>query len=675
MSSSTNKLSTQTSPYLLQHATNPVNWYPWGDEAFEKAKQENKLLLVSIGYSSCHWCHVMERESFSNPQVAEFMNEHYVCIKVDREERPDVDQIYMNAVQIITRSGGWPLNCFALPDGKPVYGGTYFKTEIWLDILKSLNHTWINEPGKVIEVANELTEGISETGIISKRVEKNEFDKSFLPKYVNAWSKHFDKRFGANRGAPKFAMPGSIQFLLDYATVADNEEVKQHIKVTLDRMQNGGIYDHLGGGFYRYSVDEQWHVPHFEKMLYDNAQLIRLYANAYRTFKDDNYRSVVYQTADFLRRELRSPNKGFYSAMDADSEGEEGKYYTFSKQKIDSLLGDDAELFSVVYGVTAAGILSGKNVLRVAASIDETASLMGISTNEINEKLKAARTKLHNARSTRVKPSTDDKIIASWNALAITAFANAYQVFGDSRFLTDAIDAVKFIEETLVGKNQELYRIHCKGKTSIPAFLDDYTYLIQAYINLYQADFNEEWLLKAERLTGQAIDKFFDSKTGMFFLSSLQHDNIVVRKMDITDGVMPSANAAMADNLVCLGLYFRDENFNSMAKQMLSNIAKQLDKGGPFVYKWAHTYLRFVTNIAELTTAGKDSAKNLRSIISKTAYPNLVPYIYQPNSKLPIAEHTISDNNYRLCLGQKCSIPTSNPNDIIKTLETEKPLG
>ncbi|MDY0199502.1 MAG: thioredoxin domain-containing protein [Tenuifilaceae bacterium] len=674
MSTTANKLSSQTSPYLLQHATNPVNWYPWGDEAFTKAKEENKLLLISIGYSSCHWCHVMEKESFSNMQVAEFMNEHYVCIKVDREERPDVDQIYLNAVQIITRSGGWPLNCFALPNGKPVYGGTYFKSEAWLDILKSLHFTWMTEPKKVIEVANELTEGISVTEIISEKVEKSEFDRDFLPKYVKDWSKYFDKRYGANKGAPKFAMPGSLQFLLDYAIVANDEEVKQHVKLTLDKMQLGGIYDHLGGGFYRYSVDEQWFVPHFEKMLYDNAQLIRLYANAYRVFKDDNYRSLVYQTADFLRRELRSKNKGFYSALDADSEGEEGKFYTFSKQEIDSILGHDAELFSIVYGVTGAGVLMGNNVLRVASSINETASLMSLPIDEVTERLKIARTKLLNVRNTRIRPTTDDKIILSWNALAVTAFAKAYQVFGDSRFLTDAIDTITFLEETLIDKEQEVYRIHCKGKTTIPAFLDDYTFLIQAYINLYQADFNEDWLLKAKRLTEQSIEKFFDDKTGMFYLTSLQHDNIIVRKMDITDGVLPSSGAAMADNLVSLGVYFRNENYTNMAKQMIGNIAEQLHKGGPFVYKWAHAYLRFVTNVAELTTAGDDSAKNLWSVIRKVAYPNLVPYIYQPNSKLPIANQATPANSFKLCIGEKCALPTSNPNEIITALETEKPL-
>lgn len=675
MNTSYNQLASETSPYLLQHATNPVNWYPWGDEAFAKAQQENKLILVSIGYSSCHWCHVMEKESFTNSEVAEFMNDHYVCIKVDREERPDVDQIYMNAIQIITRSGGWPLNCFTLPNGKPVFGGTYFKPEGWLDILKSLHFAWMTEPKKVLEVAEELTQGVSTTEIISEKAKHSPIKPELLTTYVSNWSKNFDSRYGANKGAPKFAMPGSIQFLLDYADLAKDEDVKNHVKLTLDKMQSGGIYDHLGGGFFRYSVDEQWYVPHFEKMLYDNAQLVSLYSNAYKHFKDEQYRTIVYQTVDFMRRELRSVDGGFYSAIDADSEGEEGKFYTYSKEEIDNLLGPDAELFSIVYGITGSGVHLGKNVLRIAASVKETACLLGLTTNEVIEKLKLARTKLFNARLTRIRPITDDKIILSWNALTIKALANAYVVFGDKRFLTDAIETANFIERTHALENGNLCRIHCKGKTSTPAFLDDYAYLIQAYIALYQSTFNEDWLLKSKNLMEKAMAKFFDNKSEMFFLSSSDHDNIIVRKMDITDGVMPSSGAVMASNLISLSQYFRNDRYEEIATQMLQNILKQFLRGGPYVYKWAHVFLKQISNSAEIALAGNEAERKLLGLIRKLTYLNTIPYIYKPNSSLPIASYPIEEGLFKLCLGKSCQLPTPIPEEIEKHLANERPFG
>jgi hypothetical protein len=675
MNTSYNHLASQTSPYLLQHATNPVNWYPWGDEAFAKAKMENKLILISIGYSSCHWCHVMEKESFSNPEVAEFMNDHYVCIKVDREERPDVDQIYMNAIQIITRSGGWPLNCFTLPNGKPVFGGTYFKPEGWLDILKSLHFAWMTEPKKVIEVAEELTLGLSSTEIIAEKADSSPINPQILTNYVDNWSKRFDSRYGANKGAPKFAMPGSLQFLLDFAEVAQDEDVKKHVKLTLDKMQSGGIYDHLGGGFFRYSVDEQWYVPHFEKMLYDNAQLISLYSNAYKHFKDEQYRATVYQTIDFIRRELQSADGAFYSAIDADSEGEEGKFYTYSKEDIDNLLGPDAELFSIVYGATGSGVHLGKNVLRISASINETACLLGLSIDDVVERLKAARTKLFNARLTRIRPITDDKVILSWNALTIKALANAFVVFGDQRFLTDAIRTANFIENKLKSNDGTLQRIYCKGKTSIPAFLDDYAYLTQAYIALYQSTFDEVWLTKAKQLTDIAFDKFFDKQTDMFFLTSSEHDNIIVRKMEITDGVMPSSGAVMASNLITLSQYFRNDGYAEVATQMLQNIVEQLHRGGPYVYKWAHVFLKHIAGSAEIAFSGKEPKLKLLGLIRTLTYPHVTPYIYSQQSELPIANHPIDDGYFKLCIGNTCLPATANAEEVERRIKNERPFG
>jgi uncharacterized protein len=521
----------------------------------------------------------------------------------------------------------------------------------------------------------ELTQGISTTEIIQTRTSSASFDTNTLQTYVKGWSRHFDPRYGANKGAPKFPMPGSLQFLLDFAEISENEKVKNHLKLTLEKIQKGGIYDHLGGGFFRYSVDEQWFVPHFEKMLYDNAQLASLYTQAYKHFKDENYRTVVYQTIDFMRRELRSAEGGFFSAIDADSEGEEGKFYTFTKAEIDNILGPDSELFSVIYGVTASGVLHGKNVLRIASSLNETACLFGLSIEEVIERLKNAKIKLFNSRLTRVRPITDDKIILSWNALVVNALVNAYLVFGDKRFLTDAISTITFIEENLFDKKSNLLRVHCKGKSNIPAFLDDYAFLTQAYILLYQATFDQIWLAKAKNVVDKTIENFYDINSGMFFYSSSGHDNIIVRKMEITDGVIPSSSAVMAENLSILGIYFRDEEYTSMANQMLQNIIGHLQQGGPYIYKWAQVILKNLTKPAELAATGKNAKENLKIVISNSTYPNLIPYLYKVDSKLPISNYPVEDGKLKLCLGQSCMEPANSYNEILSILNEERPFG
>ncbi|HPE17673.1 MAG TPA: thioredoxin domain-containing protein [Tenuifilaceae bacterium] len=672
---SLNRLSSETSPYLLQHATNPVNWFAWGDEAFETAKRENKLMLISVGYSSCHWCHVMEREVFSNQQVAEFMNDHYVCVKVDREERPDVDQIYMNAVQIITRSGGWPLNCFTTPEGKPVFGGTYFPKESWMDILKGLNETWQNEPERVIEVAEELTQGVRQTQIVSKQNEEGKISVRNLKEYVENWTRYFDSRFGAHKGAPKFPMPGSLSFLLQYAKFFADEKIFDHLKLTLGKIVQGGIYDHIGGGFFRYSVDERWDVPHFEKMLYDNVQLIGLYSSAYEHYKNDYYKNAVYQTIEFLRRELRSPEGGFYSAIDADSEGEEGKFYTWSKGEIENILGGNAEIFSVAYGISAAGNHLGKNVIQVAASARETACVFALSEQDVVKSLDDSRAKLFNARAVRPRPVTDDKIILSWNALAVTSLVKAYQVFNEPSFLNDAVSCIQFIENKLFTTDGTLNRIHCKGKTSVPGFLDDYAFLIQSYIALYQTTFNEIYIEKAHSLTQKTIDNFYCSSTGMFYYSKSEHDNLITRKMEITDGVIPSSTAVMAENLLVLSVYFRDSKLHEMASQMLANMRNELVKGGPYVFKWAEVYMKLFAEPIEVLTSGQNAAAIQQEIASGSNFPFLVPAVYSNETKLPIAEYPVNDGEIKLCFRQACQKPSKDVSEVISFINEQRVNG
>ena len=614
----------------------------------------------------------MEKESFSNADVADYMNENFVCIKVDREERPDVDQIYMNAVQIITRSGGWPLNCFALPDGRPVFGGTYFRTQQWMDILQSLHSTWITDRERVVSVAEELTKELSGTQLVKVNENDKTISSDRLKAYVENWSKYFDLRHGANKGVPKFPMPGSINFLLDFSWLFNDNSTKQHVKTTLDRMWQGGIFDHLGGGFFRYSVDERWDVPHFEKMLYDNAQLINLYASAYKHFNDEKYRDVVYQSIDFLRREMRSPEGGFYSAIDADSEGEEGKFYTFSKRDIDNLLGNNAEVFSVAYSISASGNHLGKNVIRIAASDNETACLLGLEPNQVSEKLKEARAKLFNARATRVRPITDDKQLTSWNALTISALVKAYIVFGDKRYLIDALNTMQFIEENLIGGDGSLQRVYCKGKSSIPAFLDDYALLIEAYIALYKANFDEKWLLNAQKLTKSSIEKFFDKDMGMFYYSSSIHDNLIVKKMELTDGVIPSSNAVMAGNLMELAVYFSNQEYKKMANQMLLNICEQLQKGGPYVYRWAYNYLKSLVGPAELVSKGEKAIDSFNVIERKTYHPYLIPCISNNSSTIPMSNTVVEGGGFKLCQGKTCLAAINDVGVVMERLNGVK---
>ncbi|WP_157624332.1 thioredoxin domain-containing protein, partial [Sunxiuqinia dokdonensis] len=432
----TNELIYETSPYLLQHAHNPVNWMPWGDKALSQARRENKLLLISIGYAACHWCHVMEHESFEDPEVARVMNQHFVCIKVDREERPDVDQIYMSAVQLMTQRGGWPLNAIALPDGRPIWGGTYFQKEVWINALEQIQAYHHQNPERTLEYAERLSEGIRESNLvpISKNSQLVELDQ--LKEAVQRWKPNFDRQEGGSQGAPKFMMPNNLQFLLRWAHQANDLETQDHVENTLDKMAMGGIYDQLGGGFARYSTDTQWKVPHFEKMLYDNAQLLSVYAQAFQKTQKPLYHEVVEQTIEFLKRELLSPENGFYSSLDADSEGEEGKFYVWQKSELQDLLGDDFPLFSDYYQVNETGYWEEGNYILLRKQVDETfAKKHELSLEELKQKISKWHKILLPAREQRIRPGLDDKILTSWNALAISGLVDAYQAFGNAEYL------------------------------------------------------------------------------------------------------------------------------------------------------------------------------------------------------------------------------------------------
>jgi len=568
-----NRLANSASPYLLQHANNPVDWYPWVAEALQKAKDENKLILVSIGYSACHWCHVMEHESFEDEQVAAVMNEYFVCIKVDREERPDVDQIYMSAVQLMTGRGGWPLNCICLPDQRPIYGGTYFRKNDWVSLLFNLADFYKQKPKEAEEYAVKLTDGIRQYESVKFIDSQPEYTKEDLETILKNWERYFDRVEGGIGNAPKFPMPNNWQFLMRYAFLMQDDDVAQQVKLTLHKMAFGGIYDHIGGGFARYSVDEHWHVPHFEKMLYDNAQLVALYSEAAVWRYDPLYLQIVDETILFVKRELTSPEGGFYSALDADSEGVEGKFYTFTKDEIEKILGPDADLFCIYYHVTDDGNWEEEetNVFFRKEADQQLAEKLGLSEINLVSKINILRDKVLEERSKRVRPGLDNKILTSWNGLMLKGLCEAYRVFHKPEYLELALQNAQFITDNMIDADGRINRIYNKknqhGSTPV-AFLDDYANLIDAFIALYEVTFDEDWLQKAKALTDRAIKHYYDNETGVFYFTAADDEQLIARKSEIMDSVIPASNSAMANNLKTLGLLFDNEYYAEISAQL-----------------------------------------------------------------------------------------------------------
>jgi len=525
----TNKLINESSPYLLQHAHNPVDWYPWGDEALAKAKAEDKMIIISVGYAACHWCHVMEHESFEDTTVSRIMNENFINIKVDREERPDIDDVYMTACHLASgRSCGWPLNAFAMPDGRPVWAGTYFPKKDWMKVLEQFIDEKKNNPDKLKEYADQLTQGIQQQEEIVKRDSDLNFTSNKVITIADNFLENIDYKEGGRKNPPKFPMPNNYEFLLSYhhfanQTGKEKNKALEATKITLDKMAMGGIYDHLGGGFARYSTDNEWIVPHFEKMLYDNGQLVSLYSKAYQLTFDPLYKSVVEETLEYIKREMTNSEGGFYSSLDADTEGEEGKFYVWKKPEIDSLLNDKnlSDIFCEYYQVHKKGNWEhGNNVIYRKKSDEEVAKDYGISTTDLQSKLKKAKTILFNAREKRTRPGLDDKVLTSWNALMLKGYVDAYKALGDEEYLATALKNANFLSKNMLQSDNRLNRNYKDGKSVINAFLDDYALLTDAFIGLYQVTFDEQWLNKAKDLTQYAVEHFYDDKSEMFFYTS-----------------------------------------------------------------------------------------------------------------------------------------------------------
>lgn len=658
-----NSLINASSPYLLQHAYNPVQWYEWGAEALEKAKAENKLILVSIGYSACHWCHVMERESFENHEVAEVMNQHFICIKVDREERPDIDQIYMYAIQLMTGSGGWPLNCICLPDQRPIYGGTYFKKNDWINILENVANLWANEPDKAIQYAERLTSGIRDSEKIIPVVLDENYTDEHLTEIIEPWKRHFDIAFGGYNRAPKFPLPNNWVFLLRYGFLKDDESVFTAVCHTLEEMSRGGIYDQIGGGFARYSVDDKWHVPHFEKMLYDNAQLISLYAEAYQCTKFDSFKQTAVESINWVFNEMTSPEGLFYSALDADSEGIEGKFYVWDKTAFDDVLCDDASLIGEYYNIIEEGNWEEEqtNVLRKTVSDDDILVKYNIDAETLYTKVESAKAKLLNIRNQRIKPGLDDKCLTAWNGMMIKALADAAQIFNQDLYFQKASSTANFILSNLKSEHGGLYRNYKNGKASITAFLDDYAFFIEALIALYEYDFNEHWLNEARQLTDYVIANFTDADSPMFFYTSAEAEDLIARKHEVMDNVIPASNSTMSQNLNKLGLLFDNQTYTEKAAEMLAGVHPKIKSYGSAYSNWAIQLLNEVYGINEIAITGVE-AEAVKLELSNYYIPNKV-MLGGVGSNLPLLTGKESnDTKIYVCRNKVCQLP-------VKTVE------
>jgi hypothetical protein len=670
-----NRLASASSPYLYEHADNPVDWYEWGPEALKKAKEENKPLIISIGYASCHWCHVMEEESFMDTAVARMMNQDFVCIKIDREERPDIDQIYLQASQLISGNAGWPMNAFALPDGKPFYAVTYLPRLQWTSLLKQVIEVYRNEKENVIRQADELTKGIQQQHeLITLAADTVRVsNRKLYEGIVNVWGPLFDQQEGGLSGSPKFPMPVIWEFLLQHYYLTGNEASLQQVTTTLDKIATGGIYDHLAGGFARYSTDDQWKVPHFEKMLYDNGQLISLYAHAYQVTKDSLYADVIRETLSFIKREMTSPEGGFYSSMNADSEGEEGKFYVWTKNEIENVVDKkEAEVLNAYYQLTDSGNWEkGKNVLYPKMDKAEFAAEKKVPLTQVSTLLESAEQKLLQSRDRRVHPTIDKKVLTSWNALMLKAYIDAYHALGDPSYLQTALTNARFIEKAMMQADGSLQRNYHQGKASIDGFLEDYVLLAKSFISLYQATFDVHWLENAKLLTTYSVEHFRDTKSGFFFFTSDKSEHLIARKLELTDNVMPSSNSVMAEVLYMIGEYYGISSYRQMSFSMLNAVTDRLTADGPTYSGWATLMGILTYNLNEVAILG-ENAEALSRYIQRHYNPTSM-FMGGNTENLPLLKNKLISGKtlIYICRNKVCKLPLESPEKAIVELKAQ----
>ncbi|MBC6696639.1 thioredoxin domain-containing protein [Hymenobacter puniceus] len=668
-----NRLAKETSPYLLQHAHNPVDWYAWGPEALQRAQAEQKPILVSIGYAACHWCHVMERESFEDPQVAAAMNAHFVCIKVDREERPDIDQVYMGALHAMGVQGGWPLNVFLTPEAKPFYGGTYFARGSWLQLLTSIGQAYQTENRQELdESAEQFAQVLRVSELEKYRIAPSTDLLSFeqLATFLQKIAARFDLEKGGLLGAPKFPMPSVWQLLLRGSHLTGTTALLAQAMRTVRHMAWGGLYDQVGGGFARYAVDEDWLAPHFEKMLYDNGQLLRLYAEAYQVQPDELLREVVYDTVAFVQRELTSPEGGFYASLDADSEGEEGRFYVFTTAELQHILGDEEPLASAYYSCTALGNWEhGRNILHRRQTAEVFAEIHQLQPAVVAELVRSWKQKLLAARAQRPRPALDDKILTSWNALLLQGLLDAHRAFAEPDFLALALQNARFLQAN-VRHADGLWHSYQRGHATIIGFLDDYAFLIQAYISLYEATFQESWLQEAEQLTQFTLSRFFDAEEEQFFYTDARSEQLIARSKELIDNVIPSSNSVMAHNLHRLGLHLARPAYTELAAAMLKRVQELVAEQPQAAANWAMLYTTLLQPTAEIAIVGPD-AEAYRQELGRHFLPNVVVAGTTTSSTLPLLEGRTAlqgRTTLYVCFSKTCQRPVHSVAEALAQL-------
>ncbi len=661
----TNILAQETSPYLLQHASNPVHWQPWNDKTLREAEKQNKLLIVSIGYSACHWCHVMEHESFENTDVAHVMNAHFINIKIDREERPDVDATYMKAVQIMTGSGGWPLNVVCLPDGRPVWGGTYFRKNDWTNTLEQLQEMFQKQPEKIIEYAEKLHNGIKNISLVAVNKSDNDFtyNSEIVENLIAKWTKSFDLDFGGMSRSPKFMMPNNYMFLMNYGHQTNNLKLLNFVDLTLTKMAYGGLFDTIGGGFSRYSVDDKWHVPHFEKMLYDNAQLLSLYSNAFKRTQNPLYKTVVGKTVGFIENNLTNEDGGFFCALDADSlnsqsELEEGAFYVWTKPELQQLIGDDFDLFATLFNINDFGYWEhGNFVLIQNQRLEIIAKNNNITVDALILMKQKWETILFLEREKRPRPRLDNKCLCSWNALMIVGLVDAYKAFSNQNYLDMALKNANFIVGKMWSPGGFLYHIYTNDKLAIDGFLEDYAHFISACISLFQVTFDAVWLQYAKQLTDFCLENFLDNASGFFAFNSNNTETLLATHFETEDNVIPASNSVLANNLLYLSTAFENPHYEKIAINMLQHIVPNIDYPSAFS-NWLLAFMNMSETQKELAIVGYDAIAKSKNINQKYL-PNYHVFGNIESSEIPFLKNKFIDGKslFYVCENKTCGLP------------------
>ena len=683
-----NRLIQETSPYLLQHAHNPVDWYAWGSEAFDRARVENRPILLSIGYSACHWCHVMERESFENEQIAALMNEHFVNIKVDREERPDLDHIYQTAVQLLTGQGGWPLTMFLTPEQEPFYGGTYFPPDDrygrpgFPRLLHALADAYHNRQEDVAKSTTEIREAMQK--LSGFHGGDGDLSMEVVTNAVRTLASNVDMVHGGFGSQPKFPNPTNLDCLLRYWHYSGNENFLNVVKLSLDKMAEGGIYDQLGGGFHRYSVDDHWLVPHFEKMLYDNAQLLSLYAAMYRITGEGRYARVAREVLDYVQREMLHPEGGFYATQDADSEGEEGKFFVWTKAEVDELIGDDSRLFCRYYDVTEAGNWeSGSNILHLTVSLQQLANLFQTDVETAAEKIEAARRVLFRVREQRIKPFRDEKILTAWNGLMLSGMIDAATALGDDQAMQTVRQTIAFLHQKML-RDGLLLRSHKDGQSKLAGYLDDYAFFAGALLDAFEVTFEPSYFDLARQLTDTLLLDFWDDVNGGFFFTGRRHETLIDRVKSGTDQAIPSGTAVATRNLLRLYAHSGEADYLHKAERVLRLYRQHMEQQ-PFGYgSLVGVCVDYLNRPQEIVLIGKPDAPDTREMLD-TVYRSYVPYktliqvdpqdVESALAALPLLRDVLAGKSQvggkatvYVCHDFTCSLPVTEPADLAALL-------